>query len=85
MQFEMHGIQGITISDERMFQRGLLLAKRKICTHFYEKKLDEIYTGEIHVLAKMCKAAWIYIYIYTVPLGLLPDYVVFYKIHIIEI
>ena len=53
----MHGIQGITISDERMFQRGLLLAKRKICTHFYEKKLDEIYTGEIHVLAKMCKAA----------------------------
>ena len=48
---------------------GLLLEKRKIYTRSYEKKLDEIYTGEIHAFAKMYKAE------YTAPLGLLPDHV----------
>ena len=43
------------------------------------KKLDKIYTGEIHVLVKMYKAE------YTTPMGLLPDHVVFYKIDILEI
>ena len=43
------------------------------------KKLDDIYTGEIHVLVKMYKAE------YTAPMGLLPDHVVFYKIDILEI
>ena len=59
--------------------RGLLLEKRKIYIHSFEKKLEEYYSGEIHVFAEMYKGK------YTAPLGLLPDYVVFYKIDIIEI
>ena len=39
------------ISDGRMFHKGIA-GKRKIYTHSYEKKLDEIYTDEIHVVAK---------------------------------
>ena len=50
--------------------RGLLLEKRKIYIQSYEKKLDEIYTGEIHAFAKMYKAE------YTAPLELVPDHVV---------
>ena len=53
--------------------RGLLLEKRKIYKCSYEKKLGEIYTGEIHGFAKMHKVE------YIVPLGLLLDHVVFYK------
>ena len=56
--------------------RELLLEKRKIYKRSYEKKLDEIYTGEIHRFAKMYKVE------YIVPLGLLLDHVVFYKIEI---
>ena len=41
--------------------------------------MDEIYTGEIHMFAKIYKAE------YTASLGLLPGHVVFYKIDIIEI
>ena len=44
--------------------RGLLLEKRKIYT---QKKLNKIYTGKIHVIAKMYKAE------YTALMGLLPD------------
>ena len=58
--------------------RGLLLEKG-IYKRSYEKKLGEIYTGEIHAFAKMYKVE------YIVPLGLLLDHVVFYKIGIIEI
>ena len=59
--------------------RGLLLEKRKIYKCSYEKKLGEIYAGEIHGFAKMHKVE------YIVPLRLLLDHVVFYKIGIIEI
>ena len=52
----------------------------KICIRSYEKKLDEIYTGEIHAFARVYKAEY-----NTALLGLLPDHVVFYKIDIIEI
>ena len=53
--------------------KGLLLEKRKIYTHSYEKKLDEISTDEIHAYAfakiYTVKAE------YTAPLGLLPGHV----------
>ena len=42
---------------------------RFIATRSYKKKLDEIYSSEIHTFAKMYKAD------YTAPLGLLPDHV----------
>ena len=58
------------------FITGLLL---KIYKHSYEKKLGEIYTGEIYGFAKMYKVE------YIVPLVLPLDRVVFYKIGIIEI
>ena len=68
VQFEMlQEILQITISDWRMFHKGIVAGKRKIYTRSYEKRLDEIYVGEIHAFAKMCKAE------YTVPLRLLPD------------
>ena len=51
-----------------MFHKGIVAEKRKIYTHSYENKMDEIYTGEIHVFAKMYKAE------YTALLGLLPDH-----------
>ena len=51
-----------------MFHKGIVAEKRKIYTHSYESKTDEIYTGEIHVFAKMYKAE------YTALLGLLPDH-----------
>ena len=38
--------------------KGLLLEKRKVYICSYEKKLDEIYTGEIHVFAKMYNAEY---------------------------
>ena len=68
-----------TISDGRIFHKGIVAGKRKIYKCSYEKKLGEIYTGEIHGFAKMYKVE------YIVPLGLLLDHVVFYKIGIIEI
>ena len=48
-----------------MFHKGIVAEKRKIYTHSYESKMDEIYTGEIHVFAKIE---------YTALLGLLPDH-----------
>ena len=58
-----------------------MLEKRKIYTHSYEKKLDEISTDEIHAFAKMYTVKAEYI----APLGLLPVHVLFHKIDIIEI
>ena len=49
----------------RVFHKGIVAGKRKIYIHSYEKKLDEIYTGEIHTFVKMYKAE------YTALLGLL--------------
>ena len=69
--------------SQLQFQMGegslkeLLLVKRKIYTHSYGKKLDKIYTGEIHTFAKCTR-----LNVATAPLGLL---LVFYKIEIIEI
>ena len=60
--------------------KGLLLEK-KIYTHSYEKKLDEVSTDEIHAFAKMYTVKAEYI----APLGLLPGHVLFHKIDIIEI
>ena len=57
----------VTISDGRMFHKGIVAGERKIYTRSYEKRFDEIYVGKIHAFANMYKAE------YTVPLRLLPD------------
>ena len=56
-----------------MFHKGIA-GKREGLLCSYEKKMDEIYTGEIHSFAKCTRPN-----IATVPLGLLPDHVVFYR------
>ena len=47
-----------------MFHKGIVARKKE---DLYTKKLNKIYTGKIHVIAKMYKAE------YTALMGLLPD------------
>ena len=69
-------VQGVTvtISDGRMFLKGIAAGKKE---DLYTFLWDEIYTGEIHTFAKCTR-----LNVATAPLGLL---LVFYKIEIIKI
>ena len=79
MQFErIQRITGYNFRWEGVPLGDCCWKKEDLYTFFWEK-LEENYTGEIHVFAEICKAK------YTAPLGLLPDYVVFYKLDIIVI
>ena len=87
-----HKESQVTIPDGRMFHKGIVAEKRKIYRCSYEKKLNEIYTCEIHGFVEMYKVEWdcwdccwdcwdCWDWDWG-PLGLLLDH---YKIEIIEI